>query len=400
MKKKIIIFLCILLLLFILITIILIVFKKNNKNDFVFTTIEKGDLRNIISATGTIKAKGTVEIGSQVSGIVEKVYVKYNDKVTKGDILAKLDTNLLEISLEQAKAEIIKAEAQYQHTMKDFINKENLFKDKLISQYEFETARVNRDSSYASFLSAKANLLKVEANIKYAYIRSPINGIILDKNVEEGQTISSSLSAPTLFVIAENLTNLEIEAKVDESDISKIKNGTKIEFRVNAYKNITFYGSVKLIKLNPEVESNVVMYKVIIDTKNIDNLLFPGMTATIDFIIEEKKNVYLVSNSAIRFTPDENILKRLNKQKEKNFFIKENRKKEIQREKIALLWIMRDNNKIEPIPIKIGINDGQKVEIIEFESELINAKIITAIRSKTQKNKNKTNVNTRPFPMF
>ncbi len=403
MKKKIIIFSLLIFIGIIVLIIFVTSFKKSYKNDFVFTKIEKGNIKNIISATGTIKAKGTVEVGSQISGIVEKIYVNYNDSVKKGQLLAKLDTTLLEIALQQAQADLIKAESQYQHTLKDFENKENLFKSELISKYEFESARVNKDNSYASLLSAKANLLKAEANIKYAYIKSPIDGKIIDKNVEEGQTISSSLSAPTLFIIAEDLNTMEIEANVDETDISNIKKNTKVEFKVNAYKDITFDGEVKLIKLKPTVESNVVMYKVIIEAKNRDNLLLPGMTATIDFITEEKNDVYLVSNSAIRFTPDEKLLAKFYKNKEKKdqFSFKD---KNIQkrRSKESRLWFMDQNNKLNSILVKTGINDGQKVELVEFPEEIKEAKIIIGVKgvSTNKKSSTQSTSSRPPIPMF
>jgi len=209
------------LLIFILTSIYFVGTKPNNKNSLIFTTFLTTDVKTTVSSTGTLNPKGIVEIGTQVSGVVENVYVNYNDIVKKNQLIATLDTNLLKIAVNQAEADLIKTKSQYELTLKDLKSKEELFKNALISEYEIEAARVSKDAGYAQYLSAQAGLDKAKTNLDYAYIKSPIDGVVIDKSIEEGQTVAASLSSPTLFIIAEGLEKMEIHALVDESDVGK-----------------------------------------------------------------------------------------------------------------------------------------------------------------------------------
>ncbi len=295
----------------VLIVLGVIIFLPGNhdyKKDLQFTKIEKGNLKITVSCTGTINPRGVVAVGTQVSGTISKVYVDFNDKVKKNQVLAVLDTTLLEIAVAQARAELAKANAQYKLDLTNYENNKTFHDQKLISDYDFESIRVAKESSYVAKLSAEANLKKARANLSYAIIRSPIDGTVINRNVEQGQTVAASFSTPTLFTIANDLSNMQINALVDENDIGKIKMDQKAEFSVEAYPDLTFTGVVTQIRLEPVTVSNVVNYYVIIRAKNEKHLLLPGMTATIDIIIDAKNDVLLVANSALRFKPSAEML--------------------------------------------------------------------------------------------
>lgn len=374
--------------------------KPNNKNNLIFTDILTTDVRTTVSSTGTLNPKGIVEIGTQVSGVVENVYVNYNDIVKKNQLIATLDTNLLKIAVNQAEADLIKTRSQYELTLKDLKSKEALFKNALISEYELDTARVSKDAGYAQYLGAQAGLDKAKTNLEYAYIKSPINGIVIDKSIEEGQTVASSLSSPTLFIIAEGLEHMEIHALVDESDVGKIKIGQKAIYTVEAYEGKEFYGTVREIRMNPTTVSNVVNYVIVLDSDNKDNLLFPGMTANIDFIIREEKGVTAVSNRATRFSPAEDIISKFN---QKSGELKTKRKTD-------KLWYIDENGEIAAIPVTFGISDDQNTQIIGLPEDKMNIKVIAGIQISSKNNnstKNTTNTNSNrnsndrmPPPMF
>nr|HPK62113.1 efflux RND transporter periplasmic adaptor subunit [Spirochaetota bacterium] len=352
-----------------------------------------------VSSTGTLNPKGIVEIGTQVSGVVENVYVNYNDIVKKNQLIATLDTNLLKIAVNQAEADLIKTKSQYELTLKDLKSKEELFKNALISEYEIEAARVSKDAGYAQYLSAQAGLDKAKTNLDYAYIKSPIDGVVIDKSIEEGQTVAASLSSPTLFIIAEGLEKMEIHALVDESDVGKIKSGQKAVYTVEAYDGKEFYATVREIRMNPTTVSNVVNYVIVLDSNNKDNLLFPGMTANIDFIIREEIGVTAVSNRATRFAPPEDMIRGFD---QKNRAQRDKRKSDN-------LWYLNENGEITALPVTFGISDDQNTQIIGLPEDKMEIKIIVGIRisdKKTTATKENANTNSnrrfrgRMPPMF
>ncbi len=280
----------------------------NGQAAYQFKEITKGDVVNTVSSTGTLEAVSTVEVGTQVSGIIDKLYVDFNDIVKKGQLLAVLDTVLLNASLKDAQANMEKAEAQYELAQADLDRYKPMFEKGLISESEFLTTQVSVKTERANLKSAEVALQRATQNLNYAFIKSPINGTIIQRSVEEGQTVAASMSTPTLFIIAEDLSKMEIHAQVDESDIGMIKDGQSVEFDVQSYPDLKFTGQVRQIRLQPTTESNVVTYTVVVDTENKDNILLPGMTATIDFIIEESRDVLLVPNIALRYQPSEDEL--------------------------------------------------------------------------------------------
>ncbi len=346
--------------------------SKKPKEEFEFTQIEKGDIRETVSCTGSIDAQKTVEVGTQVSGTIAKVFVDNNSLVKKNQLLAMLDTKLLEIAVKQAEADLLKSSAQYELNLKEYENNIELNKNKLISDFELEKLKVTKESSYAQKISAETNLLKAKTNLDYAIIRSPINGIIIEKNTEEGQTVASSFSAPVLFTIAEDLSNIQIKALVTEQDIGKIKSGQKAAFTVEAYPEESFEGIVNDIYLKATVQQNVVNYTTVINAKNRNNMLKPGMTATIDIVLEERKDVFLVANQALKFKPAEKMTAEIKEPDTgKKPAVREKRnmtgnfkdKKNMNSKNSAKLWYFDNENKLKFAVVKTGLNNGQKTEI-------------------------------------
>jgi len=267
--------------------------------------IKRGSMENTVSCTGTLSAVGTVEVGTQVSGTIKKVLVDYNDRVVKGQILAELDLDLFKAAVDTAKASVISARALYKQAAAEYERNRPLFEQGYLSSQEILAYETEKETARAQLLSAKASVISANTNLKNAQIKSPISGIILERNIEAGQTVAASLSTPTLFIIAEDLSNMEIEASVDESDIGMVEKGQQVSFTVQSYPDGIFYGTVSQIQMNPTETSNVVTYTVIVDAPNKEGKLMPGMTATADFVVETAENELMVSNAALNFRLDD-----------------------------------------------------------------------------------------------
>ncbi len=273
--------------------IILIYFLFFNRSDagtnkFIFASITRGDLSTTITSTGTLQAVTTVDVGTQVSGKIDRLLADFNYKVKKGQLLAVLDTTNLALQVNNALTGLQKAQASYDVAKATYERDQTLFEKKFMSELDFITSKSNYQTAMANLNSAKSSLAQAKTNLSYAYIYSPIKGKIINRNVEEGQTVAASLSAPTLFTIAEDLSKMQILANVDESDIGQIKEGQDAQFTVQAYPDKKFTGKVFQIRLGSSVVSNVVNYIVVVNAENDDNLLLPGMTATVDFYVERK----------------------------------------------------------------------------------------------------------------
>ena len=270
--------------------------------------IEKGTISNTVTATGTLEAVKTVEVGTQVSGVIEKLFVDYNSQVKKGQLLAQLDETPLIATLEQTKASVDQAEANVKYQKATYERYKALLAKKLIAQADFDQAEYNYNNALGSLSNAKSQYEKNRINLSYARIYSPIDGTILNRAVEVGQTVAASFSTPTLFTIANDLTQMRVEAKVDEADIGQLSNGQRVEFTVDAFPGKKFLGEVTEIRLQPTTTNNVVTYTVVIGAPNPDNILKPGMTANATFFVIEKKDILLVSAKATRFTPEPEAL--------------------------------------------------------------------------------------------
>ncbi|REE82788.1 HlyD family secretion protein [Lutibacter oceani] len=286
--------------------------KLDAKNiDFVFTKLERGSIEAIVSSTGTLEAINTVEVGTQISGTIKKIYVDYNDKVKAGQLLAEMDLKLLNTSLISAQANLAVSETQLNHLKTEYNRNKGLFEKGVISEKEFANSEYVYNQAIGAKKAAEAAVNSIKVNIGYAHITSPINGTITERSVEEGQTVAASFSTPKMFIIAEDLSKMQILADVDESDIGFISDSMKVRFSVQTYSEKEFYGIVSQIRLQPIEISNVVNYQVVVDVDNEKGLLLPGMTANLEFIINSAKNVLLVNNSALRFRPNEVMLKQL-----------------------------------------------------------------------------------------
>jgi HlyD family secretion protein len=306
MKKKILIIIAAVLVIGIVALVALKPFsKKAAIVSFNTVKVEKGDISNTVTATGTIQALKTVNVGTQVSGIILHIYVDFNDHVKQGQLLAKLDETPLRTQLDQSQSAVDQAQSQLHFEEATYNRLKVLYDKKLIAQNDYDQALYNFENSKASLSNAKSGLDRAKVNLDYATITSPIDGVVLNRAIEEGQTVAASFSTPTLFTIVNDLTQMEVQTSVDEADIGKVKNGQRVQFTVDAYSDLKFEGTVSQVRLQPVTTNNVVTYVVILNAPNPDKKLMPGMTASATIYVEEKKNTLLLSGKAVRFTPDQ-----------------------------------------------------------------------------------------------
>jgi len=267
--------------------------------------VSSGDLEVTVACTGSLKAMGTVEVGTEVSGTIKKVLVDYNDQVKKGQILAELDLEPFNAEVDKARAETLRAKALLRQAEAEYRRNQPLVDEGHLSAQEFLEYETGLATAKASLMTAEAAQKKTMINLRNARIPSPIDGTVIERAIEKGQTVAASFNTPTLFILAEDLARMEIEADVDESDIGQIRQGQKVRFTVQAYPDEMFPGSVAQIRLNPTEESNVVTYTVVIEAGNEKGLLLPGMTATIDFVVNAVTNTLLAPNAALQYAARE-----------------------------------------------------------------------------------------------
>jgi HlyD family secretion protein len=285
--------------------------KKETAINFNTVKVEKGSISNTVTATGIIEAIKTVNVGTQVSGIINHIYVDFNDQVKQGQLLAKLDETPLRTQLAQSQSSVDQATSQLHFEEATYYRLKVLYDKKLIAQTDYDQALYNFENSKASLANAKSALDRAQVNLAYATITSPIDGVVLNRAIEEGQTVAASFSTPTLFTIVNDLTQMEVQTSVDEADIGKIVKGQRVEFTVDAYSDLKFEGTVSQVRLQPVTTNNVVTYVVILNAPNPDKKLMPGMTASAIIYVEEKTNTLLLSGKAVRFTPDQAYLKKM-----------------------------------------------------------------------------------------
>lgn len=285
--------------------------KKEVEVNFNTTKVEKGNISNTVTATGTIEAIKTVNVGTQVSGILQHVYVDFNDNIKKGQLLAELDKTSLQAQLDQSQTAVNQAQAQLNYQEATYNRLKVLFDKKLIAQADFDQAVFNYENAKGSLANAKFALARAKVNLDYATITSPIDGVVLNRAVEEGQTVAASFNTPTLFTIVNDLTRMEVQTSVDEADIGKVTDGQRVEFTVDAYSDLKFEGNVSEVRLQPVTTNNVVTYVVILSAPNPDKKLMPGMTASATIYVEEKKDALMLSGKALRFTPDQAYMQKM-----------------------------------------------------------------------------------------
>jgi HlyD family secretion protein len=268
-----------------------------------FATVERGSVQQTVSATGALSAVKTVQVGTQVSGQVAAIYADFNDRVTNGKLLARIDPTLQEQAVRDAQAQLTRAQAQYEQAKAENDRNQPLFAQKFISASEFSTVQVNLSVALAGVKSAQVTLDRARQNLSYTNIYAPISGVVVERDVDVGQTVAASLSAPQLFLIAQDLSQMQILAAVDESDIASIKDSQPVNFTVQSYPGRTFKGVVQQVRLQSKLTDNVVSYTAVVRLENPNGVLLPGMTATVEFITGSASNVLTVPNLALRYRP-------------------------------------------------------------------------------------------------
>lgn len=318
------------------------------KTEYATTTVEKGNISTTVTATGTIEPVTSVEVGTQVSGIVSKIYVDYNSEVKAGQVIAELDrTNLLS-TLESQRSNLTSAESELEYQKANFERQKGLYDKGLISANDFEQSRLSYIKAQQQVNTARQSVKRAETDLGYATITSPINGIVLNKAVEEGQTVAASFSTPTLFTIAQDLTDMRVIADIDEADIGEVKEGQRVTFTVDAFPNDVFQGAVTQVRRQATTESNVVTYEVVISAPNADLKLMPGLTANVTIFTLEKNDVLTVSAKALRFAPNEALIA-----EDETIQGCDARHK---------LWV-REGKVFKAIPVETGVSNGTMTEI-------------------------------------
>ncbi|MGZ4056684.1 MAG: efflux RND transporter periplasmic adaptor subunit [Bacteroidia bacterium] len=347
--------------------------SKSKTNTFFWRTAiaEKGDLNVIITATGNISADTSVDVGTQVSGVLVKRYVDFNSKVKKGQLIALVDTTTLYATEKDAEAAVEKAQSTLNEYKRELDRSKNLFDNKVESQADYDLATTNYETSKSALTSAEAQLYKAQVNLRYAKIKAPISGIVIARNIDEGQTVIASFNTPTLFTIANDLSKMQVQADVGEADIGQIKVGQNVNFTVDAYPDDVFTGIVEQVRLQPVTIQNVVNYVVIINAPNPETKLIPGLTANVNILVHEQKGVLKVPSNAISFVPPAEYLESSDtplpdsvKQKWRQKITLGSQKiiQKVNDPAIAYMWI-KHNNDIFPTRIRKGFSDGVFTEI-------------------------------------
>jgi HlyD family secretion protein len=395
--------------------------KSVNGSEYTMAAIERGEIITAITSTGTLEPVSTVDVGTQVSGIIDKLYVDYNDTVEKGQLIAELDRTVLSGALDEAVAIRNRAKALFDLADAELKRNEPLFKKGFISEQEFIKLRTEYITQEATLQSAEASVKKARTNLQYATITSPIKGTVVERNIERGQTVAASFSAPILFVIAEDLKRMQILASVDEADIGGIHKEQEVRFTVQAFPDKKFSGVVEQIRLQPTVSQNVVTYTVVIATENVDGTLLPGMTATVDFIMEKATDVLMAPNAALRFQPTglppriPHTLKGKMGQgtqggrtpqgmaeggtlmgmsgrndsssMQKNTMSSDANGSSETRQRRPAVWILSKDNTLRPVLVKTGITDGKFTEISSRESIPEGTQVVTGVATEDKKKK-------------
>ena len=347
----------------VLAAVLLLLLNREDKQVLVYqvTAIEPTTISSSVTATGTVEPIKQVEVGTQVSGIISKIYVDYNSVVKEGQLIAELDMSVLQTELESSRANLNSSKVEYDYQTKNYQRIKGLYEKELVSATEFEQAQYSYDKSRYAYTQAQSNYTKAQKNIGYAKIYSPIDGVVLSRAVDEGQTVASGFSTPTLFTIANDLTAMQVIANVDEADIGAVLEGQRVEFEVDAYPEDTFRGTVTQVRLQATTTSNVVTYQVVIDAPNPDLKLKPGLTANITIYTLDKQDVIAVPVRALRFTP------------------------EGEKYQENCVWRQLRDETLERVSVVTGVSDGVQTEILEGLSQ--GDRVVTGTRLVSKKAK-------------
>ena len=373
----------------IVIALLFIVLKpgktESNQAPYEVATLKTGNIENTVSSTGTLSALETVEVGSQVSGIIERLLVDFNSPVEKGQLLAVLDKTPFQVSVQEAEAKVDSAAAELARLEAELERNRPLYEKGHISESEFLQWRTQAATARASLKSARASLKRAQTNLGYTEIRSPMKGTVIERTVDAGQTIAASFQAPKLFLIARDLTKMQIEADVDESDIGLIREGQQARFTVQSYPDRQFNGTVRQIRLQPTTINNVVNYTVVVDAENQDRVLLPGMTATVDFLVEHRENVLIVPNSALNLRPGAGVEIERPQGPESGSGSNDRRAAlrammmggEAARKQMGFVFVPQENGKIRIAIFRKGASDASNTEVMESRLLREGTKVIT-----------------------
>lgn len=342
----------------IILTMLLVFVGKKKSIKYQTAIVEKGTVMEKVEATGTIKPVQTVEIGAQVSGMIKEVYVDYNSHVKKGQLLAQIDTSLFQAQVDQAQATLAVKQANYKkyrnqtaYKKATYVRYQKLYNQGYVSKDSLESAKTDYNVNLAETASTRADIQQASAtlrnnlaNLRYCRIVSPVDGVVISKNVEVGQTVASSFQTPTLFEVAQDLTKMRIEASVSEADIGKVKQGQDVDYTLDGYPDKVFKGVVSQVRLASTTTNNVVTYTVVVDVNNPDGILIPGMTANIEIITNKKENILTVPHAALKFVP-------------------KNHKEKYEKQGV---WVLRKGKPIR-ISIETGISDDFVTEVSSSE---------------------------------
>ena len=337
--------------------------KKEEKITFDTAAVAPANIMNSITATGTIEPVTSVTVGTQVSGIVSKLFVDYNSVVKKGQVIAELDKTNLMSQLNTAKTQLATAQSQLNYQTANYNRYKTLFEKGLVAADDFDNAKLSYTQAKEQVVSAKEEVQRAQTNLGYATITSPIDGVVLSKSVEEGQTVAASFSTPELFTIAQDLTNMQVVADVDEADIGDVKEGERVTFTVDAYPDDTFKGEVKQVRQEATTTNNVVTYEVVISAPNADLKLKPGLTANVTIYTAERKGVLSVPSKALRFTPQKETVGKM------KIVDVANAKNKV--------WTI-EGNSIVAHKVNIGMTDGTNTQIVGGIAE--GTKVVTGLK--------------------
>ncbi len=342
----------------IILTMLLVFVGKKKSIKYQTAIVEKGTVMEKVEATGTIKPVQTVEIGAQVSGMIKEVYVDYNSHVKKGQLLAQIDTSLFQAQVDQAQATLAVKQANYKkyrnqtaYKKATYVRYQKLYNQGYVSKDSLESAKTDYNVNLAETASTRADIQQASAtlrnnlaNLRYCRIISPVDGVVISKNVEVGQTVASSFQTPTLFEVAQDLTKMRIEASVSEADIGKVKQGQEVDYTLDGYPDKIFKGVVSQVRLASTTTNNVVTYTVVVDVNNPDGILIPGMTANIEIITNKKENILTVPHAALKFVP-------------------QNHKEKYEKQGV---WVLRKRKPVR-VSIETGISDDFVTEVSSSE---------------------------------
>ncbi|MFT3901689.1 MAG: efflux RND transporter periplasmic adaptor subunit [Niabella sp.] len=322
--------------------------------------VTNGAITTSVTATGTVEPVDQIEVGTQVSGLVQKIYVDYNSTVKKGQLLAELDKTNLREAVSNAQASYNAALNELQYYQQNYTRQNNMYNSEVISKADYEQAAYQLKNAEATVAQRKTSLVQAQTNLGYANIYSPIDGVVITKDVEEGQTVAASMTTPTLFTIAKDITKMQVEANVDEADIGEVRVGQRVTFTVDAYPQQEFTGKVKQVRLGATTTSNVVTYTVIIDADNPEQKLKPGLTATVTIFTKELNDIPTIDVQAINFSPDSVMLSKYYQQNGITSplpVVKPNTSGQ------KTVWIKKPDGSLQQKEVALGTNDGVKTEV-------------------------------------